>query len=205
MTDQVLVQEWQPFFMTLAGAAAALAGLVFVAMSLHPQPILTHPLMRARAFAAAFGFLIGVAWAFIMLLPARTAPLGSFLLIAVGVGGITFVVYQQMRIRKTGMNVARAILSDILVPTPVAAGIMGLLQPDSEFPFMLLAIAAGVGLFVLFSQSWSLVLHSIGNVDDSQRQTSRSGKPSTRLRVKMNPVGVHSRPTAHATLEQSHK
>ena len=97
MTDQVLVQEWQPFFMTLAGAAAALAGLVFVAMSLHPQPILTHPLMRARAFAAAFGFLIGVAWAFIMLLPARTAPLGSFLLIAVGVGGIIFVAYQQMQ------------------------------------------------------------------------------------------------------------
>jgi hypothetical protein len=205
VTDQVLVQEWQPFFMTLAGAAAALAGLVFVAMSLHPQPILTHPLMRARAFAAAFGFLIGVAWAFIMLLPARTAPLGSFLLIAVGVGGITFVAYQQMRIRKTGMNVARAVLSDILVPTPVAAGIVGLLRPDSEFPFMLLAIAAGVGLFVLFSQSWSLVLHSIGNGGDSQRQTSRSGKPSTRLRVKMNPVGVHSCPTAHATLEQPHK
>ena len=204
MTDQVLVQEWQPFFMTLAGAAAALAGLVFVAMSLHPQPILTHPLMRARAFAAAFGFLIGVAWAFIMLLPARTAPLGSFLLIAVGVGGITFVAYQQMRIRKTGMNVARAILSDILVPTPVAAGIVGLLQPDSEFPFMLLAIAAGVGLFVLFSQSWSLVLHSIGNVGDSQRHTSRSGKQSARLRVKMTPIGGHSRPTAHAMLEQPH-
>ena len=201
MTDQVLVQEWHPFFMTLAGAAAALAGLVFVAMSLHPQPILTNPLMRTRAFAAAFGFLIGVAWAFIMLLPARTAPLGSFLLIAVGVGGIIFVGYQQMRIRKAGMNIARAILSDILIPTPVAAGIVGLLRPDSEFPFMLLAIAAGVGLFVLFSQSWSLVLHSIGNVDDSQHQTSRSGKPSARLRVKMNPIEVHSHPTAHATLK----
>ncbi len=156
MTDQVLVQEWQPFFMTLAGASAALAGLVFVAMSLHPQPILSNPLMRARAFAAAFGFLIGVAWAFIMLLPARTAPLGSLLLIAVGVGGIIFVAYQQFRIRKTGMNVTRPVLSDILVPAPVAAGIVGLLQPDSVFPFLLLAIAAGVGLFVLFSQSWSL-------------------------------------------------
>jgi hypothetical protein len=48
MTDQVVVQEWQPFFMTLAGASAALAGLVFVAMSLHPWPILNHPIMRAR-------------------------------------------------------------------------------------------------------------------------------------------------------------
>jgi hypothetical protein len=125
------------------------------------------------------------------------------LLIAMGVGGIIFVAYQQMQVRKTGMNVARAILSDILVPTPVAAGIVGLLRPDSEFPFLLLAIAASVGLFVLFSQSWSLVLHSIGNTDDSQRQTSHSGKQSTRLRVKMNPIEVHSRPlAAHATLEQ---
>lgn len=47
MKDQEILQSWQPFFMTFGGAMAALAGLVFVAMSLHPQPILGHPLMRA--------------------------------------------------------------------------------------------------------------------------------------------------------------
>ena len=178
MSSQVLVQEWQSYFIALAGASAALAGLVFVAMSLHPQAILVNPLTRAQAFAAAFGFLLGVAWAFIMLLPARTAPVGSFLLIAVGVGESIFVVYRQMQIRTTGMNVARAVLADLLVPAPIIAGLVGLLQPESGFPFLLLAVAAGAGLFVLFSQSWTLVLHSVTNVHDARHQESRSGNHS---------------------------
>ena len=161
MTDQVMVQEWQPFFMTLAGASAALAGLVFVAMSLHPWPILSNPLTRARAFAAAFGFLLGVAWALIMLLPARTAPVGSLLLIALGIGESIFIGYRQIQIRKEGMSVTRAVVADFLVPAPLLAGIVGLLQPHSEFPFLLIAIMAGVGLFLLFAQSWTLMLHSL--------------------------------------------
>ena len=104
MTDPIVVQEWQPFFMTLAGASAALAGLVFVAMSLHPWPILNHPIMRARAFAAAFGFLLVVAWALIMLLPARTAPVGSALLIAIGGGESLFIGYRQLKLRSAGGN-----------------------------------------------------------------------------------------------------
>src|SRR5262249_11360409 len=140
MTDQVMVQEWQPFFMTLAGASAALAGLVFVAMSLHPRPILNHPIMRARAFAGAFGFLLGVAWGLIMLLPARTAPAGSLLLVAVGGGESLVIGYRQIQMRTSGMNVALVVLADLLMPAPLLAGIFGLLQPRSAFPFLLLAI-----------------------------------------------------------------
>ena len=169
LTDQLIVQEWQPFFMTLAGASAALAGLVFVAMSLHPREILSQPVMRARAFAAAFGFLIGVTWALIMLLPARTAPLGSFLLIAVGVGVATIIAYRQFLIRKAGVSILLVVLGDLLALAPIPAGIAGLLQPDSEVPFALLAIAAGVGILVLFAQSWTLVLHSVINVSDPHR------------------------------------
>jgi hypothetical protein len=171
VSSQVLVQEWQSYFI-------ALAGLVFVAMSLHPQAILANPLTRAQAFAAAFGFLLGVAWALIMLLPAHSAPVGSLLLIAVGVGGSIFVVYRQIQIRKIGMNVARAVLADLLVPAPVIAGLVGLLQPQSEFPFLLLAVAAGAGLFVLFSQSGTLVLRSVTNVPDSRHQESGSANRS---------------------------
>lgn len=169
MADQVVVQEWQPFFTALAGASAALAGLVFVAMSLHPWPILSHPVMRARAFATAFGFLLGVAWAFIMLFPARTAPVGSVLLIAVGSGESLFIGYRQLQLRTAGMNVALVVLGDLIMPAPLLAGIVGLLQPHSAFPFLLLAITAGVGLFVLFFQSWTLVLHSVLSADDAPR------------------------------------
>lgn len=173
MTNQLIVQEWQPFFMTLAGASAALAGLVFVALSLHPQEILGQPVMRARAFAAAFGFLIGVAWALIMLLPAHTAPLGSIALVTLGLGVAIFTAYRQLQIRKAGVNIVLIVLGDMLAVAPLPAGIAGLLLPDSEIPFVLLAIAAGAGLLVLFAQSWTLVAHSVANVPDPQRRLER--------------------------------
>jgi modulator of FtsH protease len=169
MSDPIVVQEWQPFFMTLAGASAALAGLVFVAMSLHPRPILSHPIMRARALGTAFGFLLGVAWALILLIPARTAPVGSWLLIAVGGGESLFLGWRQIQLRTAGMNVVLVVLGDLLLPAPLLAGLVGLLQPYSTFPYILLAIAAGVALFVLFFQSWTLVLHSVLSADEAPR------------------------------------
>jgi modulator of FtsH protease len=171
MADPVVVQEWQPFFMTLAGASAALAGLVFVAMSLHPGPILSHPIMRARAFGAAFGFLLAVAWALIMLLPARTAPIGSCLLIALGGGASLFFGARQIQLRTAGMNVALVVLADLVIPVPLLAGIVGLLQPRSAWPFLLLAISSAVGLFILFFQSWTLVLHSALSADETPTPT----------------------------------
>lgn len=175
MSDPVLVQEWQPFFMALAGASAALAGLVFVAMSLHPWPIVSNPVTRARAFAAALGFLLGVAWSLIMLVPARAAPAGSILLIIVGVGESVVIVYRQIQLRNARMNLAFVVFADLLVPVPLLAGIVGLLQPRSGFPFLLLAITAGLALFLLFFQSWTLVLHSVLSPEDAQRPASRSG------------------------------
>lgn len=180
MSNPVVVQQWQPFFTALAGASAALAGLVFVAMSLHPWPILSHPIMRARAFAAAFGFLLGVAWALILLLPASTAPVGSWLLIAVGGGESVFIGARQLRLRTAGMNVALVVLADLLIPAPLLAGIVGLLQPYSAFPFLLLAITAGVGLFLLFFQSWTLVLHSALSVEEAHRPAPRRGTQAHR-------------------------
>jgi modulator of FtsH protease len=175
MSDPVVVQEWQPFFMTLAGASAALAGLVFVAMSLHPRPILSHPIMRARALGTAFGFLLGVAWALILLMPARTAPVGSWLLVAVGGGESLFIGVRQIQLRTAGVCVALVVLGDLLLPAPLLAGIVGLLQPHSAFPYILLAIAAGMALFLLFFQSWTLVLHSVLSADEAQRPAPRQG------------------------------
>jgi hypothetical protein len=179
VTDQVIVEEWQPFFIALAGASAALAGLVFVAMSLHPQPILINRLTRSRAYVAAFGYLIGVALALIMLLPARTAPVGSYLLIGLGVGGSVLIIYREFRVRHAGLSVPRTVLGNILLLTPIAAGSVGVLQPHSEVPFLLVAIAVGAGLFVLFSQSWALVLHGVSRKADRQHLVFPGGnKPS---------------------------
>jgi hypothetical protein len=131
--------------------------------------------MRARALGTAFGFLLGVAWALILLIPARTAPVGSWLLIVVGGGESLFLGVRQIQLRALGMNVALVVLGDLLLPTPLLAGLVGLHQPHSSVPFILLAIAAGVALFLLFFQSWTLVLHSVLSADEASRPAPRPG------------------------------
>src|SRR5690242_13339843 len=136
MSDQSIAQAWQPFFMTLAGASATLAGLVFIAVSLHPQVTLAHPLMRVRALVAALGFLLAVAWSLIMLAPARTAPLASLLLLTVGIMGAISLVYQEFKARKLGLSRVRVVVGDTVLLAPFVAGVTGLLLPTSPLPFM---------------------------------------------------------------------
>jgi hypothetical protein len=187
MSDQSLTQAWQPFFTTLAGACAVLAGLVFIAVSLHPQITLANTLMRQRALVAASGFLLGLTWSLIMLVPAGTAPLGSVLLFAAGVVGGTTLICQQIRARKLGVSRVRTALGNPLLLVPVVAGVMGLQQPASSLPFVLIAVATTSGLFVLFSQSWSLVLHSIPASDGRERSESRGEAEPVRPRLGQAP------------------
>lgn len=175
MSDQSIAQAWQPFFMTLAGASATLAGLVFIAVSLHPQATLAHPLMRVRALVAALGFLLAVAWSLILLVPARTAPLASLLLLIVGILGAISLVYQEIKARQLGLNRVRVVVGDAALLAPVVAGVTGLLLPTSPLPFMVVAVAASVALFVLFSQSWTLMIHGILDPDDPHRSKLHSG------------------------------
>jgi hypothetical protein len=52
---------------------------------------------------------------------------------------------------------------------------VGLLQPHSAFPYLLLAITAAVAFLLLFFQSWTLVLHSVLSADEEQRPAPRQG------------------------------
>jgi hypothetical protein len=49
-------KEWHDFFVMVGGAAAALAGLVFVAMSLNLATIFQDPTHRSRAIGTLAGF-----------------------------------------------------------------------------------------------------------------------------------------------------
>jgi hypothetical protein len=57
---------WESLFVTEAGVAAVLAGLLFVAVSINLVKVIQHPGLPGRA-AEAVGLLVGVLW------PARWA------------------------------------------------------------------------------------------------------------------------------------
>jgi hypothetical protein len=56
MTDIYHPEEWHDYFIVVGGAAAALTGLVFVAMSLNPATISQDPTHRHRAVGTLAGF-----------------------------------------------------------------------------------------------------------------------------------------------------
>src|SRR5437667_247630 len=49
--------SWQNFYVMVGGAAAALTGLILVAVSLHVRAILGHPLYRDRSFTSLQGLV----------------------------------------------------------------------------------------------------------------------------------------------------
>ena len=63
------VAGWHDFYIMTGGAAAALTGLVVVALSLHAKTIMSHPLFRDRAFAAIVALMTQVFLAAAVLVP----------------------------------------------------------------------------------------------------------------------------------------
>ena len=74
--DPQLIAGWQPFFAVSAGAAAALAGLLFVALSIHAREIAEHPPFRYRALATLSIPLVVLVVSGLVLLPRQTRFLG---------------------------------------------------------------------------------------------------------------------------------
>jgi len=75
---------WQGFFGAVAAASAALAGLFFVAISLRPDEIGTHPVLRYRARSNLQNLLLILAISLIVLIPGQSAVvLGVELLLVV--------------------------------------------------------------------------------------------------------------------------
>ena len=58
-TDIYKAAEWHEFFLATAGAAAALAGLVFVAMSINLDVVAQNVSHRGRAMNMLVGFSAG--------------------------------------------------------------------------------------------------------------------------------------------------
>jgi hypothetical protein len=61
------ISDWTQFFVAILGAAAALAGLVFVGLALNMNHILSYPLLPNRALQAVT-VLVGIVFAAILLL-----------------------------------------------------------------------------------------------------------------------------------------
>jgi hypothetical protein len=65
--------SWQSFYLMVGGAAAALTGLIFVAVSLHTRSIMGNELHRDRAWASIVSLISQLFVAVAVLVPAQPA------------------------------------------------------------------------------------------------------------------------------------
>lgn len=102
--DDTLTTAWSDFAVALAGSAAAMAGLVMVAISVNIKEILALPGVTARAAAAVGSLVLVVVTAGLLLVPDQSAPLlGAELLVAVTPAIALHVVSLGKRMRQAAV------------------------------------------------------------------------------------------------------
>jgi uncharacterized membrane protein len=95
------IAAWHDFFAAVAGVAATLVGLLFVALALNPAVMADHGPAGLRTWAGQtfYNFLIVLAVALVVLIP-DADPLGLGLpLLILGVWGVVRVVADARRVR----------------------------------------------------------------------------------------------------------
>src|ERR1700733_8606398 len=87
------ISQWHDLFIAEAGAAAALAGLLFVAVSINLKQILAFPVLPARAAAALVTLIVALIVSTLALVPGQNRTvLGAELIIVCGPAWIALVV-----------------------------------------------------------------------------------------------------------------
>jgi modulator of FtsH protease len=85
---------WHDFFVAMAGASAALAGLVMVALSVNIKAILSFPWLPARAGAAVGSLVLAVVVCGLALVPGQRAVLlGAEVLVGAVLASLVHAVY----------------------------------------------------------------------------------------------------------------
>lgn len=158
---------WETFYATIGGATAALAGLLFVAPSLHLSAIVTNPATRGHAREALGGFLSLLGLAVLVLIPDQGRRLlGVELVAAALVLVIVSVHFQGQTLRRLS---APHRLRRVLHLVPINLGTAMILVAGVS-----LLLKRGGGLYWLVPTVLSFLFNALGNAWALTVQTGES-------------------------------
>ncbi len=155
-------EPWSGFAAGTSGAAAALAGLLFVAVSINIQTILAHRGISSRAAEALILLVTPVFLSLVLLIPGQPAAALAVELFVVAVVAGAALGWLSRPSRRTREQPVASWVSTTVVPTvivalaPVVAGV-GLLT-ESLGGLYWLPAAVVVGLLGGLSNAWVLLV-----------------------------------------------
>ena len=157
------MSEWTEFFMAEVGAAAALAGLLFVSVSVNQQHILALGRMADRGAEALIILFLALIAASLALIPGQSPQLLGAEILAVGILTLVATLLLQRsylrdleptyRRQSTGM----IWLNRVAVAVIVLGGLLLLLRGDTAGLYVI-----GLGILLLFcaagANAWVLLI-----------------------------------------------
>ena len=152
---------WHDFFIAQVGASAALAGLLFVALSINIERILKFPWLPARAVTTLSLLLGALIEASIALWPRESLRVVGLELLVVGVVVWMLVLHQTFWGPKTPADYrSGAAISAIVSQLTTLSAVGGALVVVFGAPAGIYAIAAGMLLAIVggFYNSWVLLV-----------------------------------------------
>ena len=153
-------ERWHDAYVMLGSAAAALTGLVFVALSIHLRAIGADRFQRARGHYLTFGLIyLTVVAAFILIPGQGDDALGIELLVGGVVGAVVTgvpLVRMHSNVRLTLGFHARVVAATVAVALNLAAGASLIARRGGGLYFLMAALL--LALVTNVSAAWALLV-----------------------------------------------
>src|SRR4051812_7976022 len=180
--DAKIIAGWLTFFGMAAGTSAGLAGLVFVALSMHLKGIRAYPPYRYRVGSSLASMMMVFVLSSLVLFPGQTSEsLGLEALVVIGADGVFLVrSFLQARTAVSKWPMGLTLLRPYQMRTMLAVGLCvfgmagaALLWAGREAGFYVLAVFSIITVVWVVINTWALVL---GITDEGEDHTSFEAK-----------------------------
>lgn len=157
-----MLEGWSEFFVAAAGASAALAGLIIVAMSVNVELIITIPGMTSRAASAVALLVLGTVASLAGLIPHQGLLALGIEIGLLGLAGLGFTVDSMVRVlRARGDRPLYEALSKTVVEVvPALAFVVGgvVFALGNDVGSYFVAFGAIGGIMVAVLNAWVVLV-----------------------------------------------